>query len=139
MPQFLNTFSPCTTITTACILYTAATMSVGTEAPDGYYSDGVNCYTVSSPHSSVPGNVSSVDTCPPPTPPPCSLPGTAYILSAYVVGNTNYAKFTWKDACGVTHTNWTVWAGQDQFICVQNGTVPQKTSGNGTWPANGTC
>lgn len=65
-------YSTCPDIIQSCILYTSSTLSPGTEAPGGYYSDGDSCIIVANSG----GIVASVNPCPTPAP-------TKFTLSAY--------------------------------------------------------
>jgi hypothetical protein len=62
--QTVTLYSPCLTLSAGCTLYTASTMSIGTEAPNGYYSDGNgNCYRVLSGGGTPLGTIVNVSVC----------------------------------------------------------------------------
>lgn len=67
--QSVNLYSTCLTLSAGCIAYTASSMNIGTEAPNGYYSDGLgNCYRVLSGGGNGPGTVVNVTSCDTPNP-----------------------------------------------------------------------
>lgn len=67
--QIVPIYTNCLTLSAGCILYTASTMTAGTEAPNGYYSDGNgNCYRVLSSHGVGLGQVVNVSVCTTPAP-----------------------------------------------------------------------
>ena len=74
MPVPSNYYSNYTgTIVAGVILYSDTALT--TPVPDGYYSDGTNCYYVDQFLTGVPGKILQVNACPPPTTvapiPPC--------------------------------------------------------------------
>jgi hypothetical protein len=70
-------YSYCSTLTTSCSLYTDTS---GSTAPDGYYSDGVNCYHLVTPPvtptSTPTGTPASVTPTPTPTSTPAGIQAT---------------------------------------------------------------
>jgi len=128
--QFLTLYSPCNPLTTGCVLYTASTMSSGTEAPNGYYSYGNdgNCYRVLGS-----GTIVNVTSCPPqPTP---TNPGDEWTLTAF----GGQAKFRYQDAADNGLKIIFVSPEASQNVCVRCGTIPVKLSGNGTKTLIGAC
>jgi len=112
--QLLTLYSPCVTIDTGCILYTASTMAIGTEAPNGYYSLNGDCFRVTSPRGQKTGLITSKNPCPAPT---------------------VYTFLVYNDSTTATITEIGVATGAAFFVGVQ-GTLPiipgDHIFGNGT-------
>ena len=81
-------------LSAASVIYDDANLT--TVAADGFYSDGTNCYTVSSPHSTTTGIVTSVDSCPPPTPPPWDFVTTTEACFSFTATATHLRNPPWQ-------------------------------------------
>ena len=95
-------YSYCPTLTTSCSLYTDTS---GSTAPDGYYSDGVNCYHLVTPPVT-PTTTSTSTPTTTPTPTICPVP-TLYLTSTS--SNDACNQINGQFLTNISHT--------DSFVC----------------------